>query len=203
MIVLSSQNQQAFIDILNEAKRTYQEEVERIAKQIETDENWEIKKSINYSESFNEKDVEKCIVEPFFENEKATAPEKKFVEYLENNSNVEWWFKNGDRDKTFFAAPYNDDTDTKPFYVDFIVNYKNGTIGLYDTKGELTAQAAKSKAEGLYLYIQQENDKGKNLFGGILFEKDGSFWLNNNEEFSFSTSDPPGDGWEILQSEPS
>ena len=203
MIVLETHNQQPFIDALNEAKRTYKEEVEKIAKQIETDENWEIKKSINYTETFNEKDVEKCIVEPFFESERATDPEKKFVEYLENNSNVYWWFKNGDRDKTFFAVPYKDGDDTKPFYVDWIVKYKNGTIGLFDTKGDLTAQAAKSKAEGLYKYIQQENEKEKNLFGGILYEKDGSFWLNNNEEFSFSTSDPPGEKWEILPSEPS
>jgi len=203
MIVLDTQNQQAFIDTLNEAKRTYKEEVERIAKQIETDDNWEIKKSINYTETFNEKDVEKCIVAPFFESERATDPEKKFVDYLENNSNVNWWFKNGDRDKTFFAVPYKDGDDTKLFYVDFIVYYKNGTIGLFDTKGDLTAQAAKSKAEGLYQYIQKENEKEKQLFGGILYEKDGSFWLNNNEEFSFSTSDPPGEEWEILPSEPS
>ena len=203
MIVLDTQNQQAFIDTLNEAKRTYKEEVERIAKQIETDDNWEIKKSINYTETFNEKDVEKCIVAPFFESERATDPEKKFVDYLENNSNVNWWFKNGDRDKTFFAVPYKDGDDTKLFYVDFIVYYKNGTIGLFDTKGDLTAQAANSKAEGLYQYIQKENEKEKQLFGGILYEKDGSFWLNNNEEFSFSTSDPPGEEWEILPSEPS
>jgi len=203
MVVLDTRNQQAFIDVLNEAKKTYKEEVERIAKEIETDENWEIKKSINYSESFLEKEVEKCIVVPFFENERATEPEKKFVDYLENNSNVEWWFKNGDRDKTYFAVPYTDGDDTKPFYVDFIVKYKNGTIGFFDTKGDLTAQAAKSKAEGLYEYIQKENEKGKHLFGGILYEKDGSFWLNNSEKFSFSTSDPPGDDWEILPSEPS
>jgi len=203
MIVLETQNQQSFIDVLNEAKKTYKEEVERIAKQIETDDNWEIKKSINYTETFNEKDVEKCIVAPFFESERATDPEKKFVDYLENNSNVDWWFKNGDRDKTFFAVPYKDGDDTKPFYVDFIVYYKNGTIGLFDTKGDLTAQAAKSKAEGLYQYIQKENEKEKQLFGGILYEKDGSFWLNNNEEFSFSTSAPPGEEWEILPSEPS
>ena len=203
MIVLETQNQQSFIDVLNEAKKTYKEEVERIAKQIETDDNWEIKKSINYTETFNEKDVEKCIVAPFFESERATDPEKKFVDYLENNSNVDWWFKNGDRDKTFFAVPYKDGDDTKLFYVDFIVYYKNGTIGLFDTKGDLTAQAANSKAEGLYQYIQKENEKEKQLFGGILYEKDGSFWLNNNEEFSFSTSDPPGEEWEILPSEPS
>jgi type III restriction enzyme len=202
MVILASDNQQAFIDTLNEAKKTYQEEVGRRAREIEVNDSWEIKKSINYSESFDQKEILKCIVEPFYERNDASRPEKDFVDYLENNTNVQWWFKNGDRDKTFFAVPYEEDGDIIPFYVDWIVKYNNGTIGLYDTKGDLTAQVAQSKAKGFYKYIQEENEKGKRLFGGILYEKDGSFWLNNKEELRFEAGNPPGNDWSILPREP-
>ncbi len=203
MIVLANVNQQVFIDTLNEAKETYKEEVGRRARETEVDEVWEIKESINWHESFTQREVSRCIVEPFYESKNATRPEKIFADYLEMNKNVEWWFKNGDRDKTYFAVPYKEGDDTRPFYVDWIVKYKNGTIGLYDTKGDLTAQAGKSKAAGLWKYIKEENEKGKTLFGGILYEKDGSFWLNNNEEFTFDGGNPPGVGWKILPNEPS
>jgi hypothetical protein len=42
-------------------------------------------------------------------------------------------FKNGEGDATFFAVPY-DNGEKKPFYVDFIVQLKDGRIGLFDTK---------------------------------------------------------------------
>ena len=79
----------------------------------------------------------------------------------------EWWFKNGDRDATFFAVRY-DNGEEKPFYVDFIVKLKDGKIGLFDTKAGLTKQVAGPKIDGLYKYIQNENKKGKKCFGGIV-----------------------------------
>jgi type III restriction enzyme len=86
---------------------------------------------------------------------------------LEWSEAVEWWFKNGDRDATFFAVPY-DSGESKPFYIDFIVRLKDGRIGLFDTKAGLTKQVAGPKIDGLYKYIQNENKKGKKCFGGIV-----------------------------------
>ncbi len=58
--------------------------------------------------------------------------------------------------------------EPKPFYVDFIVKLKDGSIGLFDTKAGFTQKIAGPKINGLYKYIQAENKKGKKLFGGIV-----------------------------------
>lgn len=49
---------------------------------------------------------------------------------------------------------------------------KNGKIGLFDTKSRFTQKLAGTKIEGLFRYIQSENKKGKNIFGGIVINKD-------------------------------
>ncbi len=85
--------------------------------------------------------------------------------------NTTWWFKNGDRDATFFAVPYGNG-EQKPFYVDFILKLKDGRIGLFDTKAGFTQKLAGPKIDGLYRYIQSENKRGKNLFGGIVANTD-------------------------------
>lgn len=106
--------------------------------------------------------------------------EKAFVEFLEDSKKVVWWFKNEDRDRKFFAIPY-DNGGVKPFYIDFIVQLKDGRIGLFDTKIGLTKQVAGPKIDGLYKYIQSENKKGKKLFGGIVTNTDqknyGGKWI--------------------------
>ena len=90
-----------------------------------------------------------------------------FIDFLEKSEKVEWWFKNGDRDATFFAVRY-DNGEEKPFYVDFIIKLKDGRIGFFDTKAGLTKQVAGPKIDGLYKYIQIQNKKGKKCFGGIV-----------------------------------
>ena len=69
----------------------------------------------------------------------------------------------------------------KPFYVDFVIMQKDGRVGLFDTKGGLTAETAKSRAEGLAKYIAEQNKKGKKIYGGIVLKENNSWryhdWL--------------------------
>ena len=106
--------------------------------------------------------------------------------YLESKTDeIEWWCKNGENDAKHFAIPYGDKGTSRAFYVDWIVKYKNGKLALFDTKSGITAETAKSKAEGLYKYIKEQNSKGKNLFGGIVINKDGSWRYNGNEVYEY------------------
>lgn len=105
-------------------------------------------------------------MEPFFGDEKWRS-EKVFIDFLEKSEIIEWWFKNGDRDRIFFAVPYKNGEE-KPFYVDFIIKLKDGRIGLFDTKAGITQKVAGTKIDGLNKYIKCENQKGKKLFGGIV-----------------------------------
>ena len=199
MIVLANENNHYFKDVVNLAKENYLADVEQRAKEIVFDENWEIPKSINYSEEFVQKDYEQSIMQPFYEKTGASMVEKNFAEFLNNKiGEIEWWFKNGERDGTFFAVPRKNGEDDIPFYVDWIIKYKDGRIGVFDTKGGLTAETAGSRAKGLAKYIQEQNENGKKLFGGIVIEKEGSFWINSNEEYTYNENDLLGSGWKVF-----
>lgn len=165
-IVLSEKNSQHFINVLDKAKEKYKEETEKREKELMSVGNWNVPESLTYGENAIKDDKNKSIMQPFYKIGEWKS-EMAFIDFLENSSNVEWWFKNGDRDATFFAVPY-ENGERKPFYVDFIVKLKDGRIGLFDTKAGLTKQVAGPKIDGLYKYIQNENKKGKKLFGGIV-----------------------------------
>jgi type III restriction enzyme len=196
MIVLADGNIQYFKDVVNLAKENYLADVEQKAKEIVIDNNWEIPKSVNYSDEFVQKEYLLSILQPFYENISASTVEKTFAKFVnEKNDKIEWWFKNGERDGTFFAVPRKDGVDKVPFYVDWIVKYKDGRVGLFDTKGGMTAETAGTRASGLAKYISEQNENGKNLFGGIVIEKNDSFWINSNENYDYNENDLPGSGW--------
>jgi hypothetical protein BACCOPRO_00651 len=118
-------------------------------------------------------------LQPFFELNTASSPEKEFVKFLEANSEyIDWWYKNGDKGRQHYAIEYTDESGNKtPFYVDFVIRLKNGKIMLFDTKSPgsepLTAHL---KHNALNAYIVEENAKGANLVGGVIV-KDGMNWV--------------------------
>ena len=165
-IVLSDKNSRHFINVLDKTKEKYQTEVVKRESEMVVVEDWNIPESLPYGREYLAVSVKKSIMQPFFSDGKWKS-EAVFVDFLEKSEKVEWWFKNGDRDATFFAVRYNNGEE-KPFYVDFIVKLKDGQIGLFDTKAGLTKQVAGPKIDGLYKYIQAESRKGKKYFGGIV-----------------------------------
>lgn len=169
-IILSETNAEHIAHTIAEAEKRYIERATDREKELEVDEKWEVPEAIKYGDKHIEQKVGKSIIQPFFVSWDSGA-EEKLVDFFEKRNNqVEWWFRNGDRDATFFAVPY-EDGDQKPFYVDFIVRMKDGRIGLFDPHGTHLSDFG-PKADGLYKYIQSENKKGKNLFGGIVANTD-------------------------------
>jgi len=164
-IVLSDKNSRHFINVLNRAKEKYQAEVVKRESEIVDVPNWNIPEALSFGGEYKKVEAKKSIMVPFYSDEKWKT-EAAFIDFLEKSEKVEWWFKNGDRDATFFAVRY-DNGEEKPFYVDFVVKLKDGRIGFFDTKAGLTKQVAGPKISGLYKYIQSENKKGKKYFGGI------------------------------------
>lgn len=169
-IVLSDKNIQYFVNIIDKAKEEYQKEVSKREPELVFYENWNVPEFIRYNEGYIQDDHKRSIIQPLFSDDRWKT-EKAFIEFLEKSDRVEWWFKNGDRDAIFFAVSYNNG-EQRPFYVDFIVKLKDGRIGLFDTKSGITKQIAGPKIDGLYNYIQRENKKGKNFFGGIATNTD-------------------------------
>ena len=97
----------------------------------------------------------------FRDEEEDSSTEVECIKYLDKASKVKWWFKNGYGEIKYFAVM---STDGGAFYPDFIVQFKDGRIGIFDTKGGFTAKDAKARAEGLQKYIKELNKKGRKVW---------------------------------------
>lgn len=199
-IVLAEENRQAVIDVINRAKELYQEVVGKGKHELlQNDEPWNVPKIINYNLTFVKKDYKQSIIQPYYAKTKGTDNlslfeedsdvEVAFIEYLEKAKQVKWWFKNGKQDGSYFAVPYVENGQEKPFYLDFVVMLKDGRIGLFDTKGGIYAKTAKERAEGLAEYIATESKKGKKLFGGIVLKDKNSWRFNDSKKYSYDPND--------------
>lgn len=206
-IVLAKENKQVVIDVINRAKELYQDIVGKGKNElIQNEEPWNVPKIINYNLSFIRKDYRKSVIRPYYAKiartqnlsifEEDSSFELAFIEYLENASQVKWWFKNGKQDASYFAVPYRENDIDKPFYVDFVVMLRSGKVGLFDTKGGIYAQAAKDRAEGLARYIEIENKKGKNIFGGIVIKEKNSWRYNDSKSYIYNIDEL--NNWKFL-----
>ena len=200
-IVLSKNNHQHFVNVLDVAKEKYKTDMEKNTREIEKDENWELPESITYSEIYTKLDVNLSEMKPFYYDKKWKT-EQAFIQHLEQAQMIKSWFKNGDRDATYFAVSYTENNQQKSFYVDFIVRTNDGRIGFFDTKSGITITDAKYKSDGLQSYIQKENQKGKNFFGGIVTNtKPTDFkgrWMCYTGKGSELVKDD-FDNWELLE----
>ena len=166
--IILSNNSSHFLSVIESTKRSYLDKVCETEKELE-EKIWDVPQFINYNQEYEEYDVKKCIMNPFYSRKNSSTPEKNFIKFLENNDKVKWWFKNGEKDSMFFAIPYERQDRESLFYVDFIVQLEDSRIGLFDTKGITTAHLSKEKVKGLKKYIDQNHEH--NIFGGILIVK--------------------------------
>ena len=104
--------------------------------------------------------------------EKRSLPEKLFERYCENSSNIQWFYKNGDKGIEYFSIVYADNFGRqKSFYPDYIIGTTDNKTWIIETKGGFTKSGdsedidkyTAKKFEVLKAYI----DKYK-MFGGIV-----------------------------------
>lgn len=197
-IVLGKENVQAFVDTINLAKEKYKKKVvEKVEEQREKVDypKWEVPMFDRYNSRASKEIRKKSIMQPFF-TKKPSQPEQLFVELLESSKKVEWWYKNGESESKYFAVPYVDENGIeRAFYVDFIVKFTDGTLGLFDTKSGRTAEEAGPRAEGLQKYLKK--NKSKKLYGGIVIESHGSWRINNKDKYDYNPNDLSS--WDILE----
>jgi type III restriction enzyme len=183
-VVLNKGNIQPIKDVINLSLKEYKtKHPKEKNKSVENDVLWNVPIKVEYNAKNQERKPKllKSVMNPYYEStikSKTWETEKSFIEFLDKHKSVEWWFKNGERDGTYFAVPYKDEVkEDQSFYVDFIVKFSDGRIGLFDTKSGWTAKEAGGKSDGLQQYIKEQNIKDKNLFGGIVHPKAGSFFI--------------------------
>ncbi len=110
--------------------------------------------------------------------------EEEFIEYLEENKDkIIWWWQNGNEHMALnFGIKYNGGSTFQP---DFLVMFKNGKLGIFDTKAKDREDMNKLKAEALQKYIKEENKrkKGEILFGGLVIKEGNHLRINSDEKY--------------------
>lgn len=170
-----------FKKAVNQALRDYKPKLDNFLKQRDEDakrqsQPFTIKTNTAYTKDYDKYEPsEKSIRQPFMlrRNYHGRDNETRFIEFLENNSDVKSWFKNPDSGKESLSIRYYDTTakKTRLFNPDWIVLYRNGDIGIFDTKGGITAksQETKDKLKALNERIEFLNANSKiHYLGGML-----------------------------------
>jgi len=175
-VILFEQNKPRFIDVIDHALQLFEEyqheKASKAAKKVE-ESKWDVPPERIYNDNYQEKPSEMHALLPFFERKNTSIPEMKFSRLLEENKQfIEWWYKNGDKNKEDFAVTYQDRYGTtRGFFVDFIIKHKNGTIALFDTKTLDSDPEFVNKHNALVEYIEKNTTAEKPLVGGIIVPK--------------------------------
>ena len=182
-IVLYHQNRPFFSGVIENALVEYEKTMNMRRKASERDfirYKWEIPEERTYNEQscHEENDVHNHALEPFVKENRASAPEERFVKFLEANTQyIDWWYKNGESGMSDYAVPYTKAGGEKGlFYVDFIVRMKNGVVFLLDTKTKDSRPDDPYKHNGLIDYIASQSGKTLPLKGGVLIESRPGVW---------------------------
>lgn len=206
-VVLNHQTQ--FQDLMNTALTRYQQEIEKAKKawdQSQETRQWEVPELLVFDEKYLAWANQKSIMKPQYLYNRGlgqladSAPEFAFIEYLETAKNlglISWWHKNGKDSDQHFSIPYPNQKGTLSlFYVDFVVQFSSGTIGLFDPKTPDSDKDMVAKHNALQNYVQNKTTLAKPLVGSIVMLK--------NDSWMYSTShiengwDMTAAGWRVL-----
>lgn len=192
-------NRAFFQGIITDSVKEYAKHRNRAEKIYKPILKWNVPEQDFYSKNAEQKDYSKSVMEPAYILAKWKT-EIGFIEnYLEDRKTIVWWYKNGDaKNEIYFGVPFVDEKGRNAtFYPDFIVGYKDGRTGIFDTKEGQTATSkdTKLKAEALQRYVKGQNKKGKSLFGGIVIpDKEKENWrLSQDQKYDFERNN-----WEEL-----
>ena len=205
--VLKRGESSIFMPIITETlKRHYPQREAYVRKRREEAEKQEtttfkIQLAYAFSDDYEPIKMKRCLFKPFYigKNYDGRINELKFANYLDNQESIEWWMKNGDNGKDWLSIRYfNEVTQKKElFYPDWIYKKKDGTIGIWDTKGGQTASSieTKNKAEELQRRIRVLNGhdrEGIRYEGGIVIEANSMWYCNNRDEYHYRQGSTEG-----------
>ncbi|MCR4660584.1 MAG: DEAD/DEAH box helicase family protein [Clostridia bacterium] len=111
--------------------------------------------------------------------------ENVFEYWCENNTNVKWIYKNGDKGKEFFTIIYYITFRRYNFYPDYIIGTIDGKIWVIEAKGGIDStgesknidKVAKNKFEALKLYAEEKG----NIKWGFVRAIDQQLYISNTE----------------------
>lgn len=164
-----------------------------------------LKNMYAFTEEYEALPENKCLFNPFYlhKSYNGRKTEEAFGKYLDSQKCIEWWFKNGDSGKDWLAIRYYNEVSQQEalFYPDWIYKKTDGTIGVFDTKGGITASdlSTKNKAEALQKRIMSLNAWHRETIryeGGIAILSNGMWYYNDSETYTYHTGST--DGWKNM-----
>lgn len=143
----------------------------------------------------------KSLYSPLFVLKNASGQvnylEKNFLQYLDTQNAVEWYWENGSElMRINFGISYNNGMNT--FQPDFIIKFKDGSVGIFDTKPNdetnLADTTVKNEALRDYLNdINQNRGYDPKVVGGIVCQSGTQFYLFEGRDYHDYNSNH--DGW--------
>ncbi len=196
IVICSETNQKIFKEIIETAKELFKEvnKKDKEEKQARKDAVWDVP-AIEYFNEMNEKAViANYAMTPCYLRTVRKQPEKDFEEVLRKSDKVRWWYKNGVSKEMYFAVAYIHPNDKvwHSFYPDFIVHYKDGSTGIYDTKAGFTAESEETGAKSNSLRGYIKRNKDRKLTGGIVVLKPSGLFVFEDSEYNKDTT---AKGW--------
>ncbi len=204
-IIITEQNSLKFQQLLEKTIAIYkplrEEEMRKKQAESEKYEIWEVPAEDYYSADNELVSTKLNIYDPCFLQITRSQPEKDFENFLENQAEkVLWWYKNGNNGKNYFGIKYTENNETRTFYPDYLVQFQNGKLGIFDTKSGNTAKDATQKANSLQQYIQAQNAEKNStkLFGGIVVKDKAENWrLNQSLDYQYDRNNF-SESWSFL-----
>lgn len=139
--------------------------------------------------------------EPSYLNRDRSKPEHDFESFLnDKGSKIVWWWKNGEDKLEYFGIKYEYEGQIHTFYPDYLVQFKDKKLGLFETKdsGDRDGKTlTKAKAEAMQKYITES--KNKELFGGIAIKKNADWMINQKKSYDWGKVERDDwSDWDIL-----
>lgn len=154
---------------------------------------FEVPKEIYINEFLEEVvEHEKNIMAPCYLKRDRSNVERIFEKFIDSQPSVKWWFKNGVNKADYLGIKYFFPANRiKSFYPDYIVQYLDGTVGIFETKSKGDDEnfggfnlKTKQKAEALHVWKKALSTKGSKVKAGIvLVVSDKLIFLNEKNIF--------------------
>lgn len=196
-------NKNIFAEILSESTQEFREMISKEAYKKGEHYDFKIEESRPYSiETHTELMPSiKSLYKPLYvlkdnQGNPDNQLEKDFLNYLDSQNMVEWYWENGtELMRVNFGISYNNGMNT--FQPDFIVKFKNGSVGIFDTKPvDHRVEDTTVKANALYDYLVNINiNRGSapKIIGGIVVKVGTQFYVYLNGNYhDYNVSH---DGW--------
>jgi type III restriction enzyme len=191
-VFMNEKNRGHFEKILSSAIDTYvsvkEQEVRERIEESEQRYPFELRPELFFNEYTDEKvRTKKYAYEPCYLDINRSAPEKKFEEFLDDNSSkIDWWWKNGENKLDYFGIKYEYQNSIYTFYPDYLVKFNDGRVAVLEVKETNDRDGlsyTRAKAEALQKYIKKLGNK--KLFGGIVIERNDTWSINDKQKYDW------------------